>query len=155
LTVFIVNCELTRARLRELGELRHVERLVGGRVAHGDADDVVGHAEHAAALDDRIHLRDALLEGVDRRPVLEHQLDVDDDLEAAVDGRRVDLGVEAANRAGRLERPHAAQTGRRRQVDARGELDVRQPPVRLKVAQDCAIQAIREHIRHHVPSMLA
>ena len=86
------------------------------------------------------------LERLDGGAVLERQLDVHGDLEAAADRRRVDVGVVAADHAGALERPHAAQARRGREPDALGQLDVREPPVGLQVAQDCAIEGIHWQI---------
>ena len=55
---------------------------------------------------------DARLEGLDRGAVLERELDVHGDLEAAADGGGVDVGVVAADHAGPLERADAAQARR-------------------------------------------
>ena len=77
---------------------------------------------------------------------LQRQLDVHRDLEAAADRGGVDVGVVAADHAGALQRAHAAQARRGREADALGELDVREPPVGLQVAEDCAIEPVHWQI---------
>src|SRR6185437_11907583 len=67
---------------RQLGQLVHVEGLVGGLVGDRDAHDVIGQAEHAAALDNLVERGESRLEGLNRRPVLEGELDVHGDLES-------------------------------------------------------------------------
>ena len=68
------------------------------------------------------------------------------DLEAAADRGRVDVGVVAADHAGLLERADAAQARGRREPHALGQLDVREAPVGLQMAQNCAIEGIHWQI---------
>ena len=101
-------------KARQLGQVVHVEGLVGGLVGDRDAHDVVGKAEHAAALDDLVEGGDPRFEGLDGDAVvLQRELDVHGDLEAATDGAGVELGVVAADHAAVLERAYAPQAGRR------------------------------------------
>ena len=65
----------------------------------------------------------------------------------------IDVGVVAADHAGLLERAHAAQARGRREPHALGELDVREPPVRLELTQDCAIECIHGQIMPQIAVM--
>ena len=141
-----MNWEFTRAEAGQLGELVHVERLVRGGIGDRDADQVVGKAEHPPALDDLLELGEGRLEALDGRAVLEREIDVHDDLEAAPDALGVDVGVVAADRARGLERADAAQARGGRQAHALGELDVAEAPVGLQLAQNRAIERIHWQI---------
>ena len=61
---------------RQLGELVHVEPLVRDRVGDRHPQQVVGHAEHAPALDHRLEAQHPLLEGLHGRSILDAELDV-------------------------------------------------------------------------------
>ena len=146
LTVFIVNCEFDASQAGQLGELVHVEAPRRRRDRRPRRDQVVGKAEHPPAFDDLLERGEGRLEALDGRAVLEREIHVHDDLEAAPDALGVDVGVIAANRACGLERADAAQARGGRQAHALGELDVAEAPVGLQLAQNRPIERIHWQI---------
>jgi hypothetical protein len=61
----------------------------------------------------------------------------------------IDLGVVALYEAGLLERPHAAQAGRRGDSGALGEIDIRHPPIGLQIGQDAKIDSVQFGAPHN------
>ena len=51
----------------------------------------------------------------------------------------------AADRAHLLQRPDAAEAGRRGQADALGEFDIGHPPVGLEMGEDLAVDTVQRH----------
>jgi hypothetical protein len=127
----------------EADELAHVEVLVGGEVGGHNPEQVVGITEHPPALDHLVDFGHSRLERFHRRqPVLHLHGDVDEHLEAAVNGGGIDDGLVAGDDPRCFEPSNAAQAGGGTQPDAFGELDVRETPVRLEMPQNCSIYAI-------------
>ena len=102
------------------------------QVARDDLQDEVYFAVEHVALADFRDRRDMRFE---RREVafgLAAQADHREHGDRVAQGRGVELGVIALDRAGFLQRADAAQAGRGGQPDAIGQLDIGHPPVRLE-----------------------
>jgi hypothetical protein len=67
---------------------------------------------------------------------------VDENLEPAIDGCRIDDGSVPSNDARVFEIADATQTRGRSQPNALGQLGVRKPTIELQFGQDCAIDLI-------------
>ena len=80
---------------------------------------------------------------------LARQAHLGEDIDAPAERRRVHVSIIAAQPAGPLQRPHPAQTRRRRQADAAGQVNVGQAAITLQMAQNgevCGIEIGQEAI---------
>ena len=73
-------------------------------------------------------------------------LDLDEDREAEADRLAIEDRAVAVDHAVVLERLEPAQAGRRRQVHALGERDVREPALALEDLEQAAVDAIQGHV---------
>jgi hypothetical protein len=73
------------------------------------------------------------------------QADRDEDVQVQAELHRVEQRHVLPYQAGRLQRAHARQAGRGRQVDAPGQLHVGQAGVGLQFAQDAQVHGIEFH----------
>ena len=138
----------TLATFGDGGQLLGEEGLEGREVG-GDAlqDEVDLAVEHVALADER-PVPALRLEGREVALGLARQADHGEDLDLEAELAGVDPGVVALDQPLLLQRPHPPETGRRRDADPPGQLDVGHPPVGLELGEDLAVDRVELGLGH-------
>lgn len=125
-----------------LGELVHEEAVEVVHAGHGDVHD---HVVAAGDDVDRADLGQAGgigLERLDDRPAEGADLEVDERLDMAVQGGRVDRGVIAGDDPAGAQRADAFEAGRRGDAEGAGEVAVGLPRIALQMPDDRRIKFV-------------
>jgi len=116
-----------------------------GEVVGDDMDEIVARSRHEMARENVRAGGERCFEGAERIVVLPLKRDLDEDVDAQPDRFGIDHGTIAADHAGRFEALDPTRAGGRRQADARGKIDGREPPILRQDTDDLAVEGIQLH----------
>ena len=130
------------AHIRRRGQFGAQKTLIAIPVDGDDFQQKIRFSGQHVSLPHLGPAGDPLLEGDEIGFGLARQSDEGEYGNPEAERLRRQGGMVAADNAGRLEGAHAAQTWRRRNADAAGELDIGDATLRLQFLQDAAVDTV-------------